>query len=368
MKKNDFHILVDSAEFMDDLEERIGHAKNRVLVQAMTFEADDAGMRLYNAMKESSASEKTLSVDAYSQVNINDGWAHGWRYLFNPEHRREVDDTRKILRSSGEFGVRVEITNPIGFLGIRYPFRNHKKIVVVDGVAYLGGVNFSNHNFIWHDFMVRISNLEVVEKLVEDFHVTCQKANQSGVIDLGHSRLYFLDGVNSKKEYAVLFDEILTAQKSITILSPYVSDPLLSKLLKLDKGIQVNVITPKDNNKSLIKSGLLGRVRRMNINLYEYCGGMSHLKAILVDDSKLIFGSSNFDMVSYFLEQEVVLTSQDAVLIDTFKKRILNVDMLESERVDLTKVQRNLGIRFIMFLLKNSVAFLGVFHLKRTSY
>lgn len=351
---------------MNNLEKRISEAKDRVFVQAMTFEADSAGMRLYNALKNSSATEKTLCIDAYSRVNINDGWAYGWRYLFNLEHRREVDKTRKILKSSGEFGIRVKVTNPIGFLGVRYPFRNHKKIVIVDDRAYLGGVNFSEHNFQWHDFMIQISDKVVVEKLVEDFRMTCNKRDQSKVIDLSSSRLYFLDGVNSKKEYSLLFDEILSAKKSITILSPYVSDPLLSKLVRRGNGVQVNIITPGDNNKSLIKSGLYGRLRRMNIRLYEYSGGMSHLKAILVDDSKLIFGSSNFDTVSYFLEQEVVMASEDVELIDNFKKRILDIDMVKSKRMDLTKVQRKLGARFVMFLLKNIVAFLGVFHMKRT--
>ena len=358
-------MLVDSTEFMDDLEKRIGDAKDRVLVQAMTFEADTAGMKLFKALKDSTATEKALCVDAYSKVNINDGWAYDWRYLFNLDHRREVDKTREILKTSGEFGIQTYVTNPLGFLGIRYPFRNHKKIIIVDDSAYLGGVNFSDHNFDWHDFMIQISDRVIVEQLVEDFQLTCQQKNQSKVIDLGSSRLYFLDGVNSKKEYVLLFDDILSARKSITILSPYVSEPLLSKLLQR-KDVQVNILTPENNNKSLLKSGLYGRLRKTNVHLYEYAGGMSHLKAILVDDSKLIFGSSNFDVVSYFLEQEVVMVSDNVDLIANFKKRIWEIDMLKSKKVDLAKVQRKLGARFVMFLLKNIVAFLGVFHIKRT--
>ena len=50
---------------------------------------------------------------------------------------------------------------------------------------------------------------------------------------------------------------------------------------------------------------------------------MSHMKAILVDDEKLIFGSSNYDLVSYYFEQEVVFMSEDKALIDEFRKKVL---------------------------------------------
>lgn len=45
--------------------------------------------------------------------------------------------------------------NPLGFLLWNYPPRNHKKIVVIDNTVYVGGLNFSDHNFSWHDMMVR---------------------------------------------------------------------------------------------------------------------------------------------------------------------------------------------------------------------
>lgn len=363
--KTDFHLLVDSEEFIDDLEVRILKANDRVLIQSMTFEADKAGMRLYEALRNSSATEKILCVDAYALANINDGWAYGWRYLTNSTHRKEVDDTRKILKSSGKFGIQVVVTNPLGFLGLKYPFRNHKKIMVVDEVAYLGGINFSEHNFAWHDFMVRISDQEIVKKLASDFSLTCLKKNLSSIYSLRTGRLYFLDGSSSKEEYKRLFGEILKAKKRVTILSPYVSDPLLSNLWKLDNSVGVTIITPKQNNKSFMKNGLYDALKGSDFNLFEYQPAMSHMKAILIDDKKLIVGSSNFDVVSYHLEQEVVLVSEDAVLIKTFKERILEVDMAKSERVDLTTRRRAIGTWFIMIMLKKVVTLLGIFHIRR---
>lgn len=361
MKVNSFHLLVDSEEFMNDLEHRILKAKNRVLIQAMTFEADKAGMRLYGALKESLATKKILCVDAYSLVNINDGWAFGARYLTNTDHRSEVNSTREILKSSGEFGVKVVITNPIGFFGEKYPFRNHKKLMIVDEVAYLGGINFSNHNFAWHDFMIRISDSMVVEALAKDFRITCQNKNQSGTNTTDSGRLYFMNGASSSQQYGQLFDEILKAKRSVTILSPYVSDPLLTKLSELNTSVKISIVTPRENNKSLMKNALYGRIRKSNFKLYEYSGRMSHLKAILVDDTKLVFGSSNFDIVSYHLEQEVVMVSEDENLIAQFKERILNPDIENSQVVDLKSLNTYWAAQLAMFLLKRVVAVLAFF-------
>lgn len=52
---------------------------------------------------------------------------------------------------------------------------------------------------------------------------------------------------------------------------------------------------------------------------------MSHIKAILIDDRTLIFGSANFDCVSYYLEQEVILISKNQILAKAFKDKIAMV-------------------------------------------
>jgi phosphatidylserine/phosphatidylglycerophosphate/cardiolipin synthase-like enzyme len=44
-------------------------------------------------------------------------------------------------------------------------------------------------------------------------------------------------------------------------------------------------------------------------------GEMNHTKAVIIDNKSIILGSSNFDVVSYYLEEEIVvaLTDQDHV-------------------------------------------------------
>ncbi len=61
---------------------------------------------------------------------------------------------------------------------------------------------------------------------------------------------------------------------------------------------------------------------------------MSHLKAMLIDDTYLIAGSSNFDYLSYRLYQEIVGIFTDARVIKEFRERVMLPDLANSIAVD----------------------------------
>ena len=85
-----------------------------------------------------------------------------------------------------------------------------------------------------------------------------------------------------------------------------------------------------ENNKGLFRKNLEIEARKNNWKLFLYQDGMSHLKAISIDDKKLIFGSSNFDFVSYYAEQEVVLVTEEEQIVKEFNDRIWSPDMKRS--------------------------------------
>jgi len=357
-------LLIDADEFKADVAATILVAKQRVWVQAMTFECDAAGTWLIDQMQQSSAKDKVLCIDAYSLMNVNDGWAFGLRYWLSPDYRKEVNATRAFLKEGTTDGIKRHITNPLGFGLHRFPARNHKKLLIVDDVAYIGGLNFSDHNFAWHDMMVRIDQPELVNQLAIDFQCTLEGTNQSHRTEVGSDRLYFLDGSNSRAIYEQLFHEIEGAEASVQIVSPYVSDPLLDRLGRLSAEVRVEVITPATNNKSIMKHYLLAKTRYKNWGIYQYAGGMSHTKAILIDDKKLIVGSSNFDFVSYHLEQEVVWVTEDRTLIDEFKRRTWAADLLLSEK-ERDRRGGHLGAIFIIFVIGQIMRLLGVMSKKK---
>ena len=83
---------------------------------------------------------------------------------------------------------------------------------------------------------------------------------------------------------------------------------------------------------------------------------MFHLKAMLIDRKILIFGSSNFDFVSYYCEQEVVMVSQDENLVSLFCNQVLLNFQENSRKISLEKFSQPLVgptmIKIAAFFLK----------------
>lgn len=327
-------VLIGAQAFMKDFEERSLEANDSIMVQAMTFEGDAAGEQLIDVMLKSPAKQKRLLVDNYSNAVINDSFIISPKYLKDKSFRDEVANTKAILEKAKENGIEVGWTNPLGFLMLRYPLRNHKKMVVVDGkTTYLGGINFSDHNFEWHDMMIAIEDEAIGESVSDDFDKTWLGENQSLATTHDDSTIYFFNGVKSADLYDKLFRVIKSAKQTVEVISPYVSNPLLKVLQGAsNNGVDVSIISPEKNNKGIFKNILLSELEKGYFKMYEY-PGMSHLKAILIDGNTLLFGSSNYDIVSYYWEQEVVLESHDEALIGEFKDKILDPAKKEAKEV-----------------------------------
>ena len=307
----------------------------------MTFEGDAAGKWLIELMKQSPAKEKRLLVDSYSKVVINDHFVKSLKYLKDETFRNEVTETRLLIKEAQDAGIKVQFTNPVGLIGQRYPLRNHKKMVLIDEeISFLGGINFSDHNFAWHDMMVKLTDRELGKILTGDFMNTWNGVNQSETWQTSRGQLYLFNGSNSTVLYETFFEHLRKANDSIKVISPYISEPLLKVLRSVAKhGVEITVISPQENNKSIFKNIILSEREKGYFKLMEY-PGMSHMKAILIDGKKLIFGSSNYDLVSYFFEQEVVFLSEDQSLVHEFEKKVLS-EVTEFSSPGYSKFQAN---------------------------
>jgi phosphatidylserine/phosphatidylglycerophosphate/cardiolipin synthase-like enzyme len=193
-------ILVGSADFMNQLAEDASRATHRFYVQAMTFEGDAAGEALIDILLASKAKDRRISVDSYSKVVVNDQFVFVPGALFSKDFRAEVARGKALLEKAQLAGVKVCYTNPVGVFMYKYPFRNHKKSIVCDDVAYLGGVNFSDHNFAWHDMMVRLEDKITASAVSADFLANFAGFRTEGSVVTPIGKLYFLPGIlNSVK-------------------------------------------------------------------------------------------------------------------------------------------------------------------------
>jgi cardiolipin synthase A/B len=210
---------------------------------------------------------------------------------------------------------------------------NHKKVVVIDRrIVYIGGINFSEHNFTWHDSMVRIEDAAIAEVLYADFQSTWA----GGKPEVSHCsegiELHILGGASNHELFGRILAMIEGARDQIYIESPYITFPFIDSVANAARqGCSVTLITPGQNNYPIIRDYLLWVSSRSNIDVRLY-HRMTHLKAMLIDGRYLILGSSNYDYLSYQFHQEIVAIITDLGLISEYTTRVFQEDIRNSQR------------------------------------
>jgi cardiolipin synthase len=319
----DLELLVGSGEFWRRAAGDVASARRRLFVQAMTFEGDSAGLPVAAAIETSGAADRRVLVDGYTRMVVNDRFVWSPRNLFDGGLRAEVHSTERMLDRLTSAGVKVRLTNPIGPFLWRYPARNHKKLIVADDVAYIGGINFSDHNFAWRDFMLRLEGEAVAAFLADDFAATFAGDPRPSKARFGDLRLHAMDGRGNADGFGEVLRMIDGARSEITVISPYLTFPFTNALARAARrGLAVRLITPLANNKPIVRDYLLAAAARCGMDV-RLLAEMSHEKGILIDRERLVIGSSNFDFVSLAVEEELMAIVESPALIDAFERRII---------------------------------------------
>ncbi len=303
--------LLLNREFVDDLTRGIEAARRRVLIQVMTFDGDASGLgiaeRLIDAARR--GVEVRLLVDCFALRYVSDQRAT------RPSVRTEAAQTRAMFERLRTAGITVTFTQPFGPMLLFGLSRNHKKIYVIDDHAYLGGINISDHNFGWRDFMICIDDPSVVEELVEDFRSTERGERRS-----------MKGQILTNTEIEPVFKQIVQeATRDVVLASPYGLDLGTVELLETAIAPSKTVVALGHNNFALLRATdpyLRNRLRRSGVKLRRY-PGFFHARFVLVDDSVLLVGSSNFTRHSLRCNQEIGMLIGDQQLIAAFKKTMV---------------------------------------------
>lgn len=316
-----FQLTIGSEAFWRAAAADIAGARRRVLVQAMTFEGDGAGIGLAEALLAAAAPERRLLIDAYSFHVVNDTMLPTlpWR---GRVVRDEARATRTLLDRLAGAGVAVAVSEPVGRNPLRFPLRNHKKLLVIDDVAWLGGINFSDHNFAWHDLMVRIDDPAAAEFLVGTFASDWCGSPRCAAGRFGNLDLVSLDGASNEAALESVLD-LFAGAGSIEMIGAYPTRPFTDVLAAAaNRGCAVTIHTPVANNKPLLRDSLLDLARRSPALQLNLVPGMTHAKAALVDGETLLFGSVNFNVASYRSNGDLLAITRDPVLVAAFEQEL----------------------------------------------
>jgi len=329
-------VLVGFDQFWSALKADIASARQSVLVQTFAFEGDAVGNELAAAFLSARAPERLLLADSFTKVVLSDRFRYSPANLLNDDLRREARETTARIRELKQAGVGVRFTNPYGFTPRRILSRNHKKLVVIDDrAAYVGGINFSEHNAAWHDMMLRIESKDVVDFLRKDFRSTWSGRDCAARGDFNGLELHALDGHSNRNAFGRVLSLIDDANRSIFVESPYITFPFYERLrTAARRGVAVQIVTPELNNWNYFGGYARLESACSEIDLRLYQGRMTHLKGMLIDDEILIAGSSNFDYFSYRVYQEILAIITDPDTVSSFRDRVVIPDLANAKSGD----------------------------------
>jgi cardiolipin synthase len=218
------------------------------------------------------------------------------------------------------------------FIDKRLNYRNHRKIIVVDGkIGFFGGLNIGdeylgkNHETgYWRDTHFAIVGdavLWIQYTFLSDWHLVKGQIITDPV--------YYPDQVNAGGEIVqivksgpdetileLIFSLIVSAKKRIYIETPYfIPDPGVMSALKTAvlRGVDVRVIIPAVPDKKIVYYASLSYVQELlqsGVRFYGYQKGFIHAKVIISDDLACS-GSANMDIRSFCGQFEI-----NAVFID----------------------------------------------------
>lgn len=209
-------------------------------------------------------------------------------------------------------------------------FRNHRKLLVVDGVVgHIGGVNIRDDMHTWRETHARLQG-PVVGDIVKSMAALWVKCRVS-IPHLirkpkrGEKSVYeFVPNSPGRRRgyaYRAICQAIRKSQVRVWITVPYFI-PSLHLLYLLTKaslrGVDVRILLPEKNDLPVLGIGMhsyFHRLLKAGVGLYLYQPAILHAKVVVCDEAWATLGSLNFDNVSlrYNLEANLVTTDARAV-------------------------------------------------------
>ncbi|MGI9596129.1 MAG: phospholipase D-like domain-containing protein [Acidimicrobiales bacterium] len=329
--------LLQTQEFVADLQARLDRAQHRVLIQLMTFDGDESGQdiadRLIRAVER--GVKVRMLVDCFVFRFVSD------QPVTRRAVRPEAEATKAMYERLRQAGVDLTFTHPHGPGNLFSLARNHKKLFIIDEDLYLGGINVSDHNFAWHDFMIRVEDDAILDAVVDDFEFTFAGGRRS-----------LNSVIVTNGELPQVFDSLLLeAEHSVELASPYAIDVGLTQIMAKVTAPRKRVIATKRSNLLVYRAMspfLKWRLRRSGTAVASY-RNFSHSKYLLIDDEKLLIGSSNFGRHSFWCNQEICLLITDRRFIEQFKATLMEETEPMDEQLPAVKIAFGALVSYIMY-------------------
>ena len=329
---NRLDLLINGKQTFDSIVEGMQAAENYILFQFYIIRDDDLGKRL----------GRVLADKARAGVRV---------YLIYDEIGSRTFPRTRLYKQLVMTGVEVVAFNTTQGRRNRFQlnFRNHRKIVVVDGkTAWIGGHNVGDEYLglnkrigDWRDTHTRLQGPAVLGAELTFATDWLWATRTSLDIDWDFNgvaqgdcevMIFPSDPASEFEEAGLMYLQLIVdARQRIWIASPYfVPDRGIISALQLAalRGVDVRLIIPDEPDGPMVGMANWAFTKELlpaGVKVYRYQGGFMHQKVLLMDDDIAGIGTANFDNRSFRLNFEVTLLARNP----DFTRQVS--DMLEQD-------------------------------------
>jgi len=299
-------------------------ARRSVWFEMYWFASDRIGCRFIDALERAARRgvEVRLVVDAVGSFGTN-GLAF------------------ERLRSAGAQFVWYNPIRPFQRAIARWTVRNHRKLLIVDGMlAFTGGLNiadawlpYDDGGKAWRDDVVRVQG-PVVRELCASFCNTWEAATDEQLV-LPAPGVAHPDSVSvaviaqeqrleKRQALAAYLHRLRSASQSILIANAYFLPNLRIRhalVAALRRGVQLHIMVPARSDIELVRHASRGVWAKLLYNgarIYEWQPSMLHSKTAVIDSRWVTVGSFNLDYISIRSNRELNVS----ILDQAFAQRV----------------------------------------------
>jgi len=355
-RHNDAQLLIDGEQTFSALFQAIELAETYVLVQFFIIKDDQLGLE-FQALLMSKARLGVRVYLLYDEIGCI----------------RLPGSYLKELKSAG---VDVSPFNTTKGIRNRFQlnFRNHRKVVVVDGrCVFTGGLNIGDEYIgrstefgPWRDTHICVRGPAVQAAqfaFIEDWYWATHRIpelnwspQRSGSGD--KNVLVIPSGPADDLETCGLFflHAIHSAKRRVWIASPYfVPDPKVVAALQIAalRGVDVRILLPERADHVLVwlsSYSYFNETEPYGVRLYRYQPGFLHQKVMLVDDDTAAVGTANLDNRSFRLNFEFTLLIVDQAfgrqVSEMLERDFANSRLVGQNELNAKPIWFKFGVRF----------------------
>lgn len=313
---NTARLLVNGENKFPEVRKALLSAKHHIHIEYYTFEDDNIGKELGEILmqKVSEGVEVRLIYDDVGSHALSKGY---------------IDKLR-------EAGVQAVCFYEIKFylLANRLNYRNHRKIIIVDGVVgFVGGINVADcyvnkedYNLFWRDTHLKIEGLSVMglqnifladwnfcsdDQLdITDVYFPVDQKDQIFGRQFIQVTASGPDSTHPNILYALIL-AVYLAKEEVLLTTPYfIPETSFMDALKVAvlSGVKVKLLVPYKGDNVIVNAtskSYYEELLQVGVEIYRYKKGFVHAKTMVCDGMVSFVGTANIDQRSFDLNFEV---------------------------------------------------------------